>query len=274
LGLTLCFDAIVPSFRTGKYAYANVSIQTSGSSDVTCRGRGTSFGNSTQIAAQEKQRLENEAQEASNKRTKIIVGAIVVIIVVLLLGGLLFWFMRRRNSRNRRKSVDLVPRVFDQGHSPAYSSIDFDPYSGMPHSGTISPYPKPSGYHRRQSSNVPLMGRSKREEMARYSDSQQMQQMNSRTSDADGRGDTHHTGSRTRQGDGDEDEIVIQHRDGGAVNVREVPPSYADLLGTSPGPVPLLHVASGSSISLTTSGPDHSGIGSTSRLVPEKRGYS
>ncbi|KAF9005011.1 hypothetical protein BDQ17DRAFT_1304204 [Cyathus striatus] len=183
---------------TGRWAKGTPLVRTQGSSDVSCPGLVSSSSNSNSTS---NSNPTPGPQKSSSKTTAIAIGIAVPVALLLILGGAILWWHRRRRQKRQQHQEDLFeadvyPRQFEEtgqallNPNNLLSSTYYDSVPSLPggHTPALS-----------DSSGRPI---------------------SSNVSRPDGKG------SVTRLSAAVNEEIVIHHRDGGAV--REFPPPYAD----------------------------------------------
>jgi LPXTG-motif cell wall-anchored protein len=201
----------------------------SGKTDVDCPGRNTVTGNSTILS-----RPQPPSSSSKSSKTPIIVGVVVGVVGLLLLLLAGWWFMRRRRANsNRPTPFDADPKT-----NPA-ARVEYEPYTdfgGVPPSAGYSTNGKyttaPSDYasSARPESAYTNNGRPGHLSYNRPGSSSAGQHSPTRDSHIPLPGASR--ASKVPPTHAEEEEIIIQHRDGGAPApapaVRELPPPYAN----------------------------------------------
>ncbi|KIY68274.1 hypothetical protein CYLTODRAFT_421778 [Cylindrobasidium torrendii FP15055 ss-10] len=236
---------------TGRVAYGNPYITTTGETDTDCGSLVSSSGNSTELDAAAA--AERAANKSSN--TGVIVGATVgTIVPVLILLGLGFWWWRRRRANQPALDIDpdvhtLQPSPYmaegpsgsstvahyphlqsfvGKGVNPAHpeQSRDFDPYNMVAHPTTphtsegnrSSSVYQLSGYPPSSSA-----GSTNERPTTWNSNAPLVPNRRAKSQEAAGLDPQRARAGSAPRSPG---EIVYQHQDGGVV--RELPPPYLD----------------------------------------------
>lgn len=182
--------------------------------------------------------VDQHPAQPSKSHTTVIIAVIVPIVVVALLVGLAFFFLRHRKHQEREAEPAFLPDAWT-GPSIVESGTEgastFSPYDPPP-SSKMARYREEYGDSSRMSSSQAGIG------MGYLSPGMSGAQRRSGTMDGNSGPESAISGSRTGSyvgGKGDprlppgvsgewtvEPDIIIQHRDGGAV--QEIPPPYLD----------------------------------------------
>jgi len=202
------------SDSTGQFGRTTSFVNTIGSTDISCVGLITEPGNSSEIP------IYPSSEPPKSKRTIIIVAVCVTTGTLLVIGAALFGYrlhMRRKATVvcDIGDSQDLVPRAFQ----PLDTIDSCDPMVYSP----LRPI-----YSERKDNPLTGMSTPETVQSTSYSASGNMipsPQDRAQSSSAGGTAPFNQPITAGAQPD-----IIIQHRDGGVVQVQELPPPYLDLL--------------------------------------------
>ncbi|KAF8990709.1 hypothetical protein BDQ17DRAFT_1371570 [Cyathus striatus] len=222
---------------TGRWAKGTPIVSTKGSANVDCIGLVSSSGNSTD--------LDRQSSGSGTNKTAIIVGVVVPVVVLLILGAVFAWWFRRRRERQRLLiEPDVLPRQFEETGGQVLSITNFSNSSPPPSSKALvfndTPYAS-NGPVRSASASSAAVSSTYYSSTASPQDDRGLEP-NRRPNSAGRPGfaafpsaPVRRTGKAAEAGSADADEeVVIQHRDGGAAPVRELPPPYADRNASGP----------------------------------------